>query len=119
MGDEPGLTPEQRLFAAIERTVEMTGKWMEDTWDAVRPILRRLEKLATDPQVQARVRWRAEEDGSMIRPACQCVCEKVHADAWVCDVKAVTSVRHYSDPSGPVDVPVCAPCAAEVIARQQ
>ena len=119
MGDEPDLTPEQRFLAAIDHAVEMAGKWMADTWNAVQPFLSRLERLAADPEVQARVRWRAEEDGAMVGPACQCVCEKVHPGARVCDVKAVTTIRHYPDPGGPVDVPVCAPCAAEVMAQQQ
>jgi hypothetical protein len=37
----------------------------------------------------------------------------------VCDMKAVTTIRHYSDETGPVDVRVCAPCAAEVMAQPQ
>jgi hypothetical protein len=119
MGDEPDLTPEQRIRAAVEHTVEMAGRWMEDTWKAAQPFLKGLERLGTDPEIQARVRWRAEEDRAMIAPACRCACEKVHPGALVCDVKAVTSIRHSSDPSGPVDVPVCAPCAAEVMAQPQ
>jgi len=119
MGHEPELTPEQRLRAAVERAVEMAGRWMADTRDALQPFVKGLERLGTDREVQARLRWRAEEDRAMVSPACQCLCEKVHAGAWVCDVKAVTTIRHYSDPSGPVDVPVCAPCAAEVMAQQQ
>jgi hypothetical protein len=115
MGDQPDPTPEQRIRAAVE----MAGTWMEDTWNAVRPFLKGLERLATDPEVQARVRRRAEEDRAMVAPACRCVCEKVHPGAWVCDVKAVTTIRHRSEPSGPVDVPVCAPCAAEVMAQPQ
>jgi hypothetical protein len=119
MGDQPDPTPEQRIRAAVEHTVEMAGKWMEDTWNAVQSFLNGLERLGADPAVQARVRWRAEEDRAMVAPACRCVCEKVHPGAWVCEVKAVTSILHYPKPSGPVDVPVCAPCAAEVMAQPQ
>jgi len=119
MGDEPGLTPEERLRAAVEHTVELAGNWMADAWDAVQSFVKGLERLGTDPHVQARVRWRANEDRAMVAPACRCVCAKVHAGAWVCDVKAVTTIRHYSAPSSPVDVPVCAPCAAEVMTQQQ
>ena len=119
MSDESDLTPEERLRAAVERTVEMAGDWMAGTWDAVQSFVKRLEKLGTDPAVQARVRWRAQEDRAVVWPACRCVCEKVHPGASVCDVKSVTTIRRYSDPSGPVDVPVCAPCAAEVMTQQQ
>jgi hypothetical protein len=59
MGDQPDLTPEQRIRAAVEHTVEMAGKWLEE----------------------------------------------------------ITTIR--PEPSGPVDVPVCAPCAAEVMAQPQ
>lgn len=118
MGDDPDLTPEERFLAAIEHAAEVAGTWMADTWDAVRPFLRRLERLSADPEVQARLRWRAEEDRDVIRRACQCRCETAHPDARVCDLKAVTAVRD-PDPGGPAEVPVCAPCAAEVIARQR
>jgi hypothetical protein len=118
MGDEPDLTPEARVRAAVEHTVEMAGKWMADTRDAVQSIVQGLQRLGTDPEVQARVRWRAEEDRAMVAPACQCRCEKVHPGARVCDVKGVTTIRHNADPGGPVDHPVCAPCAAEVMAQQ-
>lgn len=119
MGDGPDLTPEQRFLAAVESTVEAAGEWMADAWDAVQSFVRGLERLGTDPEVQARVRWRAEEDRAVIAPACQCLCKKVHPGASVCDVRGVTTIRHYSDPSGPVDIPVCAPCAAEVMAQQR
>lgn len=119
MGDEPDQTPEERVRAAVEHTVEMAGKWIADTWDAVQSLVKGLERLGTDPEVQARVRWHAEEDRAMVAPACQCRCEKVHPGARVCDVKGVTTIRRSSDPSGPVDIPVCAPCAAEVMAQQQ
>jgi hypothetical protein len=119
MGDQPDLTPEQRIRAAVEHALEMAGTWMDETWGAVQPLLKGLERLATDPEVQARVRRRAAEDRAMVAPACRCACEKVHAGAWVCDVKAVTTIRHNPEPGGPVDVPVCAPCAAEVMAQPQ
>lgn len=119
MGDEPDLTPEQRFLAAIEHTAELAARWVADSWDAVQPFLRRLERLTDDPEVQARLRWRAQEDRAVVGPACQCTCEKAHPDVRVCDVKAVTTIRRHSTASGSLDVPVCAPCAAEVIAQQQ
>jgi hypothetical protein len=120
MSDEPDPTPEERFLAAVERAAEATGKWLEDAREALQPFLKALQRLAAgDPEVQARVRRRAEEDHAMVSLACDCQCEKVHPDAQVCDLNAVTTIRDYSGDAGPVDVPVCAPCAAEVMARPQ
>jgi hypothetical protein len=47
------------------------------------------------------------------RQRCHCLCGRAHpADVGVCDGEMVTT-RHYDTESlGPVDVPLCAPCAA-------
>jgi len=46
------------------------------------------------------------------RQRCLCLCGRSHpADTGVCDGEMVTT-RHYDSPGvGPVDVPLCAPCA--------
>ncbi len=119
MNDEPDLTPEERLQAAVEHTAEVIGKWIADAREALQPFVAAIEKLTGDPEAQARVRRRAEEDRAMVTRACDCRCETVHPDAQVCDMKAVTTVRDRADGTGPVDVPVCAPCAAEVMAQPQ
>jgi hypothetical protein len=119
MSDDPELTPEERFLAAIDRTVEAVGRWMADTRESLQPFLKALEKLTGDPDVQARVRERAEEDGIFVTLACDCVCAEIHPDAQVCDLKAVTTIRRHSDETGLVDVRVCAPCAAEVMAQPQ
>jgi hypothetical protein len=119
MSDDPDLTPEERLLAAIDHTVEAVSNWVADAREALQPFLKALEKLTGDPEVQARVRQRAEEDGTMVTFACDCLCAEIHPDAQVCDMKAVTTIRRYSDDTGLVDVRVCAPCAAEVMAQPQ
>jgi hypothetical protein len=119
MSDDPELTPEERFLAAIDRTVEAVGRWMADTRESLQPFLTALEKLTSDPDVQARVRERAEEDGTIVTLACDCQCAEIHPDAQVCDLKAVTTIRRGSDEAGQVDVRVCAPCAAEVMAQPQ
>jgi hypothetical protein len=119
MSDDPELTPEERFLAAIDRTVEAVGNWVADTKESLQPFLKALEKLARDPDMQARVRERAEEDGTIVTFACGCLCAEIHPDAQVCDLKAVTTIRRYSDEAGAVDVRVCAPCAAEVMAQPQ
>jgi len=119
MSDEPELTPEERFLAAVDRTAEAVGKWMADTRESLQPFLTALAKLTSDPDRQARVRERAEEDGTFVTFACACRCAEIHPDAQVCDLKAVTTIHHYSDETGPVHVRVCAPCAAEVMAQPQ
>lgn len=119
MSEEPELTPEERFLAAFDRTVEAVGKWMTDTRESLQPFLTALGKLAGDPDRQARVRERAEEDGTIVTFACDCICAEIHPDAQVCDLKAVTTIRRNSDETGPVRIRVCAPCAAEVMAQPQ
>lgn len=44
---------------------------------------------------------------------CHCLCGKQHPDSMgICDNHAVTTRRFESALLGPVDVPLCAPCAA-------
>jgi hypothetical protein len=115
MSDETGLTPEQHLQAAFDHLAKAARQLARDTWQALEPVIGRLPGLTDDPRAQARVRRHAEDDVAL---ACDCKCAKVHPGSWVCDMKAVTTIRR-SHPSGAVDVPVCAPCAAEVMAQQQ
>jgi hypothetical protein len=119
MSDDQELTPEERFLAAIDRTVEAVGQWMAGTRESLQPLLKAFERLTGDPDVQARVRERAEQDGTIVTFACACRCAEIHPDAQVCDLKAVTTIRRYSDETGNVDVRVCAPCAAEVMAQPQ
>jgi hypothetical protein len=113
MSKEPGGTPEEHLQAALDHLAKAARTWVTDVRDALEPVIGRLSNLGTDPISQARMRQRAEEDVAL---ACNCQCAKVHPGAWVCDLKAVTTIRR-SGPSGPTDVPVCAPCAAEVMSQ--
>jgi hypothetical protein len=112
MSDESGLTPEEHLQAAFDHLGRAARLWAAEARRAVEPVLGLLADLV-GTEVQNRVRRRAEEDVAL---ACGCECAKVHPGSWVCDLKAVTTFRRAS-PAGPVDVPVCAPCAAEVMAQ--
>jgi hypothetical protein len=113
MRDETGLTPEQHLQAALDHIAKAARQLAREARQALEPVIGRLADLTDDLQAQARVRRRAGEDVAL---ACGCECAKVHPGSWVCDLKAVTTIRR--SPTGPVDVPVCAPCAAEVMAQQ-
>jgi hypothetical protein len=114
MSDETGLTPEQHLQAALDHLARAARQLARDTWQALEPVIGRLPGLTDVPEAQTRMRRRAEDDVAL---ACDCQCAKVHPGSWVCDVKGVTTIRR-SDPTGPVDIPVCAPCAAEVMVQQ-
>ena len=114
MSNETGGTPEEHLQAAFDHLGKAARQWVMDARQALNPVMERLANIGTDPVAQARVRQRAEED---VAVACDCECAKVHPGSWVCDMKAVTTVRR-SSPAGRVDVAVCAPCAAEVMAQQ-
>jgi hypothetical protein len=118
MSNKPDLTPEQRFQAVVDRTAEVIGRWLADTREALEPFRKALEKLAGDPELQDRLRRRAEEDRAMVTLACDCQCARLHPDARVCDLKAVTTIRCAHETST-TDVPVCAPCAAEVMAKPQ
>jgi hypothetical protein len=114
MSDNSGWTAEQHLQAAWDHLGSAGRKWAAEARQAVEPVIGRLNDLLGDPLAQARVRRSAEEDVAL---ACACKCAKVHPDSQVCDIKAVTTIRRPS-PAGPVDVPLCAPCAAEMMVQQ-
>jgi hypothetical protein len=114
MSDESGWTPEQHLQAAFDHLARAARTWVADARKAAEPVIGRLGKLGTDPRVQAWVRHSAAED---VAPACDCECAKIHPGSWVCEVKAVTTIRR-PGPKGIIDIPVCAPCAAEVMVQQ-
>jgi hypothetical protein len=116
MSDYQDLTPEEHLQAAFDHLSRAARLWAGEARQALEPYLRRLSDLASDPQMQARQRRRAEED---VAAACDCECAALHPGAWVCDMKAVTTIRRSVPSGGGVDVPVCAPCAAEVMAQQR
>jgi hypothetical protein len=50
----------------------------------------------------------------MMERACHCLCGKAHPDdPGICEVFEPVTTRHFDTPLlGPVDVPLCAPCAA-------
>jgi hypothetical protein len=80
-----------------------------ELWDS---FVRSITEIMQDPQVQAVIA--ARRSGAVVRERrpCHCLCGRTHPSAMgVCDAGAVTS-RHYDTPAlGPVDVPLCAPCA--------
>jgi hypothetical protein len=99
--------------AAIEAFARAAETWLEQQ----RPFFEALGRLAQDPQVLAY----AEERGrglvlaqADVYRSCHCLCAKTHpAEKGICETFRPVTTRHYeTELLGPVDVPLCAPCAA-------
>lgn len=104
-GSEPGQSPVSEALAAFARAFAAE-------LDRVRPALERMAEIANRPEVRAALEQaRARRSLRDWRP-CHCLCGRMHpADKGVCDMDAVTTRRFVSGLTGPVDVPLCAPCA--------
>jgi hypothetical protein len=72
-----------------------------------------LARALQDPNVRAYVEALARGEALPWPRPCHCLCTVAHpGDKGTCDMEAVTT-RHYdTELLGPVDVPLCAPCAA-------
>jgi hypothetical protein len=95
------------------RLVDAWGNAVAAYLGRLGPIVRSAAELADDPQVRAAVA--AREFGKALREyrPCHCLCGHAHPEAkGICTMDAVTSRRYDSPALGPVDVPLCAPCAA-------
>ena len=117
--DKPELTPEQ-LRAALEGIAKTVGEALSVIWYAFQPFFDALAKLAATPEFQAEWVRRELLAGRALpaRPSgCHCLCGYVHRGIHVCDGEPVTTVHRWSQLTGPVEVPTCAPCAAEVMAQ--
>ena len=103
----------QDLEAFAIRLVDAWGEAVSAYLDRLGPQVRSLAALTDDPQVRAAVV--AREFGKALREyrPCHCLCGHVHPEAKdVCTMDAVTARRYDSPALGPVDVPLCAACAA-------
>jgi hypothetical protein len=109
-GDASGEFQDLEEFAI--RLVDAWGNAVAAYLERLGPLVRSLAELADDPQVRAAVA--AREFGKVLneyRP-CHCLCGHAHPEArGICSTDAVTSRRYDSPALGPVDVPLCAPCA--------
>jgi hypothetical protein len=108
MGDDreepPGL-----FAAACQAAGAVLGEWAQRIGSATSEAVSR---LASDPAIRAA--FEASRPAFLrIRHDCHCRCAESHpADPGVCDNDAVTTRRLPSElTGGPVDVPLCAPCA--------
>jgi hypothetical protein len=110
------MTTEPTAGEALEQfaldLAEAWGDAIAAYLERMTPFIRALADLAKDPQVQAAIAARQFGDAVREYRPCHCLCGRAHPTAkGICDMAAVTS-RHYDTPAlGPVDVPLCAPCA--------
>jgi hypothetical protein len=87
-------------FQAMGRVI---SEWLEE-W---RPVIAAMAEVASRPEVRAAI-----ERNRAWHP-CHCLCARAHpADEGICEAgSAVTTRRFETELLGPVDVPLCAPCA--------
>ncbi len=97
--------PVQQFIAAWDAASGAVAKWAERTAAA---FIDAVSKL--DPAIRTTL----ENWGIIPRKlgSCECLCATKHPDdVGVCDGEAVITRRVTTDSGGPVDVPLCAPCA--------
>jgi hypothetical protein len=107
---EAFLRPAFELARAMIDAFSVAAEaWLEQQ----RPAFEALGGLAQDPQVRAYMEARQRGEIPDPRP-CHCLCAKTHpGDKGICEVFEAVTTRHYeTELLGPVDVPLCAPCAA-------
>jgi hypothetical protein len=102
--DQPD--PARALIQGFQEAGRVIGEWLE----GMRPAFEQLTEIANRPEVRAAVERRAPLPA---RRPCHCLCGKTHpADKGICEGgSAVTTRRFETALTGPVDVPLCAPCA--------
>jgi hypothetical protein len=107
MDDQREGQPGQ-FAAAWQAAGAVLGEWAQRIGAATSEAV---NKLATDPAIRAA--FEARRPAFLrVRHDCQCQCAESHPDdPEVCDNDAVTTRRLKLDLTGPVDVPLCAPCA--------
>ena len=101
MSEEPQPNIGDQIVQFINQLAEGAGRAITE-W----------AEFVSRPEVRAALeRYRATGTLREMRP-CHCLCGKTHpADEGICDMDAVTT-RHYdTELLGPVDVPLCTPCA--------
>jgi hypothetical protein len=107
VGDDREGLPRQ-FAAAWQAAGAVLGEWAQRVGAATSEAV---SKLASDPAIRAA--FEASRPAFLrVRQDCQCECAASHPDdPGVCDNDAVTTRRLTSVLTGPVDVPLCAPCA--------
>jgi hypothetical protein len=100
--------PARALREAFDAMACVAQQWFEQH----RPFIQALAEFAARPEVRAAVeQMKARQAVRELRP-CHCLCVWTHpAEKGICDMNGVTTLRFASEMTGPVEVPLCAPCA--------
>jgi hypothetical protein len=111
--------PAERILAAVNAVAHAVGDALEDMAEQLKPFIATARRLAADPLVQAEVRRRQvmRALGLPVPSGCHCLCDVAHPGTQVCDEEPVTTTSRYFALFGDVQVPTCAPCAAELMAQ--
>lgn len=111
MSDEQ-RDPVAELAATFQALADNMGRALTAWMERHRPFLEALGRLAQDPGVQAYIAARKSGwEPERARP-CHCLCGTAHpGDKGICDGNAVATRHFETRAMGPVDVPLCAPCA--------
>jgi len=117
MSEQPD--PAERALAAVKAMADAVGEALADITEQLKPFVERVSRLAADPLVQAEVRRRQvmRALGLPVPSGCHCLCAAAHPGTQVCDGEPVTTTSRHSWLFGEVQVPTCAPCAAELMAQ--
>jgi hypothetical protein len=117
MSEQPD--PAERIQAAVNAVADAVGNVLADIGEQLKPFVAGARQLAADPLVQAELRRRQvmRALGLPIPRGCHCLCATAHAGAGVCDGEPVTTTSRPFGLLGELQVPTCAPCAAELMAQ--
>jgi len=111
--------PAERIRAAMDAMADAVGNAVTDIAEQLKPVIETASRRAADPLVQAEVLRRQvmRALGLPVPRGCHCQCAAAHPGANVCDGEPVTATSRHAGLFGDVQVPTCAPCAAEVITQ--
>jgi hypothetical protein len=117
MSEQPDAA--KRILAAINAMADAAGDALADIAEQLKPYIEAASRLAADPLVVAEVRRRQllRALGLPVPSGCHCLCAVAHPRTRVCDGEPVTTTTRHSGLFGNVQVPTCAPCAAELMAQ--
>jgi hypothetical protein len=111
--------PADRVLAALNAMADAVGDALADMAEQLKPHIAAASRLAADALVLAEVRRRQvmRALGLPVPSGCHCLCAAAHPGTRVCDGEPVTTTTRHSGLFGDVQVPTCAPCAAELMAQ--
>jgi len=109
----------ERIQAAVNAVADAVGNALADIAEQLKPFIAGARQLAADPLVQAELRRRQVMRvlGRPVPRGCHCLCASAHAGAEVCDGEPLTTTSRQFGLLGELQVPTCAPCAAELMAQ--